>query len=226
MAIINDISENDNLSGTEQNDQIYNGAGNDTLISGSGKDSLVGASDSILTAAESGDNSVFYDFQDDIDATTDFSVGKKSLVTSKVNRINGTSKDDYLPGTSKNDQIYGYGGNDILIGGLGNDYLVGGSGNDTLTGNGGRDTFVLYYSAGDIDTLTDYTLGTDSISITSAPNRSTGLKTLGSTDSKIEPLDKYLSYNPANGALYYMHQQLASLPLGLDPSQVIGDIIG
>ncbi len=268
MAIINDISGNDNLTGTEQNDQIYSSAGNETVIAGSGRDSLVGASDGILAAPESGDNSVFYDSKDGIDAITDFSTGKDSVVTSKVNKIYGTPGDDSgnksLIGTKQADEIYGYegndeiygdagndkiyggadndtvygdagndkiyggAGNDTLIGGLGKDYLVGGSGNDTLTGGEGKDTFVLYYSGGGIDTLTDYTLGTDSISITSAPNRSlTDQITLGSTRSAgIEPPDKYLSYNPANGNLYYMEQKLALLPPGLDASQVIGDIIG
>jgi hypothetical protein len=143
-----------------------------------------------------------------------------------ANRIDGTDANDYLTGTDKDDKIYGGAGNDTLIGGLGKDYLVGGLGNDTLTGGGGKDTFVLHYSGGGIDTLTDYTPGTDSISITSAPNISTGPIRLGSTGFRIERPDMYLSYNPVNGALYYMHQQLALLPPGLNPSQVIGDIIG
>lgn len=230
MGIINDISGNDYLTGTEQNDQIYDGAGNETLISESGEVSLVnGSNDGILIAPDSGDNSVFYDSKDGIDIITDFSTGKDSVVRSVANRIDGTPGDDCLTGTDKNDQIYGYEGNDTLIGGLGKDHLDGGSGNDKLSGGEGKDTFVLYYSGGGIDTLTDYTVGIDSISITSArnaPNRSlTDSITLGTTYGYERP-NKYLSYNPDNGDLSYMHQKLASLPPGLDPSQVIDDIIG
>lgn len=157
--------------------------------------------------------------------------------------IHGTSGNDKndkkLSGTEQADEIYGYEGNDeliggsdndLLVGGSGNDYLVGGPGNDTLIGGEGRDTFVLYYSGGGLDTITDFTGGIDSISITSAPNTSsTDLLTLGTTQY-IELPDSYLSYNPVNGALSYLRQsnwqQIATLPTGLDPNQVIGDIDG
>ncbi|BBD67880.1 hypothetical protein NIES4072_48190 [Nostoc commune NIES-4072] len=79
--------------------------------------------------------------------------------------IHGTSGNDYLTGTSVNDQIYGYAGNDTLIGGAGNDYLEGGSGNDRLTGGSGKDTFVLYYSGGGIDTITDFSVNDDILKI-------------------------------------------------------------
>ncbi|MEH1874236.1 calcium-binding protein [Nostoc sp.] len=79
--------------------------------------------------------------------------------------IQGTAANDYLVGTQGNDQIYGYGGNDTLIGGQGNDYLEGGSGNDYLIGGSGRDTFVLYYSGGGIDTITDFSVNDDILKI-------------------------------------------------------------
>ncbi|WP_135075376.1 FecR domain-containing protein [Terasakiella sp. SH-1] len=56
------------------------------------------------------------------------------------------------------------GGNDILSGGLGNDTLVGGYGNDILTGGDGADTFAFDVSSGS-DVITDFTTGTDKISI-------------------------------------------------------------
>lgn len=83
--------------------------------------------------------------------------------------IQGSPGNDYLPGTQVNDQIYGNGGNDTLIGAAGNDYLVGGVGNDILTGGSGKDTFVLYYSGGGIDRITDFSFQTDVLKITSAP---------------------------------------------------------
>ncbi|WP_375512885.1 hypothetical protein [uncultured Nostoc sp.] len=83
--------------------------------------------------------------------------------------IQGSPGNDYLAGTQVDDQIYGNGGNDTLIGATGNDYLVGGVGNDILTGGSGKDTFVLYYSGGGIDTITDFSFQTDVLKITSAP---------------------------------------------------------
>lgn len=65
--------------------------------------------------------------------------------------------------------IYGGSGDDTLIGGAGSDHIYGGLGADTLTGGGGADVF-MYNSAEEstsinFDTLTDFTLGTDSLKI-------------------------------------------------------------
>jgi Ca2+-binding RTX toxin-like protein len=137
----------------------------------------------------------------------------------------GTELADEIYGLEGNDTLKGGAGNDTLVGGLGKDYLVGGAGNDTLTGGAGRDTFVLYYSGGGIDRIRDYTVGTDSISFTSARNTPlTDLVTLGSTRPGFEPPSRYLSYNPTNGALFYLSQQIAWLPTGLDWNQVKNDI--
>ncbi|PHM07229.1 hypothetical protein [Nostoc sp. 'Peltigera malacea cyanobiont' DB3992] len=79
--------------------------------------------------------------------------------------IQGTPGNDYLTAIQGNNQINGYGGNDTLIGGSDNDYLVGGGGNDILTGGTGRDTFVLNYSGGGIDTITDFSVYDDFLEI-------------------------------------------------------------
>ena len=96
--------------------------------------------------------------------------------------IHGTSGNNHLTGTSGNDTIYGYAGNDTLIGGAGNDHLDGGSGNDRLTGGIGRDTFVLNYSGGGIDRITDFSVSDDILKITtptiSRTKASTGDDTL------------------------------------------------
>ncbi|MBD0304581.1 MAG: furin, partial [Tolypothrix sp. T3-bin4] len=82
--------------------------------------------------------------------------------------IHGTSGNNYLTGTQGSDQIYGYAGYDTLIGGAGNDNLVGGGGNDNLTGGSGRDTFVLNYSGGGIDTITDFSVTNDILKVTTS----------------------------------------------------------
>jgi Ca2+-binding RTX toxin-like protein len=83
--------------------------------------------------------------------------------------IQGTPGNDYLSAIQANDQIYGYQGDDTLIGGSGKNYLVGEGGNDILTGGSGRDTFVLYYSGGGIDTITDFSFQTDVLKFTTTP---------------------------------------------------------
>ncbi|MDZ8224503.1 MULTISPECIES: hypothetical protein [unclassified Nostoc] len=95
--------------------------------------------------------------------------------------IHGTSGSNYLTGTSLNDQIYGHEGNDTLIGGAGNDYLEGGSGNDRLTGGSGKDTFVLYYSGGGIDTITDFSVNDDILKINTPTVSATNAISKGST---------------------------------------------
>src|SRR4028119_1636735 len=71
--------------------------------------------------------------------------------------INGSSGNDNLTGTEGNDYIYGFEGRDTLVGGFGDDILDGGAGSDT---------FVLYYSDGGIDTITNFSVSEDSISVT------------------------------------------------------------
>lgn len=88
--------------------------------------------------------------------------------------IQGTPGNDYLTAIQGNNQINGYEGNDTLIGGSGKDYLVGGGGNDILTGGTGRDTFVLNYSGGGIDTITDFSVYDDRLEITTPPIASIG----------------------------------------------------
>ncbi|MEG4634883.1 calcium-binding protein, partial [Microcoleus sp. AR_TQ3_B6] len=51
-----------------------------------------------------------------------------------------------------------------LIGGNGADTLMGGLGSDTLTGGNGKDIFVFASGEG-IDTITDFSLGTDKIGL-------------------------------------------------------------
>ncbi len=92
----------------------------------------------------------------------------ETLISSGVKNvaIQGTPGNDYLTAIQVNEQINGDEGDDTLIGGSGNDYLVGGGGNDILTGGSGRDTFVLDYSGGGIDTITDFSFNNDIVKIT------------------------------------------------------------
>ncbi len=73
-------------------------------------------------------------------------------------RIVGNTKNNYIAGTEKNDTIDG---------GTGSDTIEGGKGNDVLTGGAGKDVFI--YNSGDgNDTITDYTVGDDTLKVVGA----------------------------------------------------------
>lgn len=138
--------------------------------------------------------------------------------------INGSSGNDYLTGTE---------GNDFICGFAGNDTLVGGSGDDTLKGGAGSDTFILNYSGGGIDTITDFSVRQDAISITTAPqgvslssyninraNSPDGSNVLGHNRFRVEYNSFGVGYNRHTGALYYNNQQIAWLPSSLNFSKI------
>ncbi len=84
----------------------------------------------------------------------DASVGNDTI-TGGVNNVFGSNFNDAISGSSANE---------FLNGGGGNDTITGGGGNDTLTGGAGSDNFIFNPNFGK-DTITDFTPGTDSISI-------------------------------------------------------------
>lgn len=154
------------------------------------------------------------------------------------NTLQGTAENDIISGLAGNDSLEGGNGEDTLIGGSGKDTLVGGFGNDTLTDNAGDNTFVLYYSGGGIDTITNFSVSQDFILVTSAPINSVDGRLNsnlvkaedafidnsieGGSSSRIR-IEGVLKYNKRNGALFYGQEQIAWLPRGLNLS---GDNVG
>lgn len=81
--------------------------------------------------------------------------------------INGREGNDTLKGGDGDDRLSGGAGNDKFSGGAGNDKLAGGAGKDVLTGGAGKDHFVFDTrpSAGNIDTVTDFSVVSDRLDL-------------------------------------------------------------
>jgi len=85
--------------------------------------------------------------------------------------ILGGTGNDVIRGESGADTLYGGQGDDLIVGGAGADYMSGDAGSDTLIGGQGNDHFVFDVRAGvlgnGIDTVTDFALGADHLTIVS-----------------------------------------------------------
>ena len=122
-------------------------------------------------------------------------------------------------------------GDDTIVGTTGNDFISGGLGNDTLTGNGGINTFVFDTtpSPTNIDSITDFQVGIDKISLESSIfNQLSGGTTLLGSEFEISSIgatsaSTRIVYDSATGALFYDADgtagaspvQFATLALGL-----------
>jgi Ca2+-binding RTX toxin-like protein len=81
----------------------------------------------------------------------------------QIEHVIGGEFADTLIGNAADNHLSGGRGGDALSGGAGVDTLIGGKGNDTLTGGADTDYFVIDKAAGDVDTITDFVVGTDRI---------------------------------------------------------------
>ena len=87
---------------------------------------------------------------------------------------------DVLTGDASDNKLWGLGGKDELDGGVGNDTLYGGAGddtldggdvgNDTLMGGPGADTFMFSGGRWGMDTIKDFTNGSDKIKVVGLSN--------------------------------------------------------
>ncbi|MDX8354570.1 calcium-binding protein [Cognatiyoonia sp. IB215182] len=73
-----------------------------------------------------------------------------------------------LAGTAGADILQGLAGNDVIEAGAGDDIIRDGAGSDMLSGGAGADVFILSQD-GELDTITDFTVGEDSIDLSLWP---------------------------------------------------------
>ena len=148
----------DVIDGSSGNDVFDGGAGNDTLNGGAGMDTAVyqfapNSVTVILGEAEA--QGIALDGFNTIDILSDI----ENIIASEFN--------DSLIGNSGNNSLTGRDGNDEISGGLGDDFITGSDGADNLTGGGGSDRFIYLSPSEGGDTITDFTQGTDKITVVS-----------------------------------------------------------
>ncbi len=182
------------LTGGDGNDSLFGSSGNDTLLGGIGDDSLDGGlgidnlnggvgndtyivdsvSDIIVEGLNAGtdlvNSSVSWTLADNFENLTLIGTGVITATGNSLNNIlRGNTAANTLTGGDGNDSLFGGSGNDSLLGGVGNDSLFGGIGKDTLTGGAGQDSLYLTDTrTGGYDTITDFTVGDDTIFISKA----------------------------------------------------------
>jgi Ca2+-binding RTX toxin-like protein len=202
----------DRLTGNAGNNVLSGGAGNDALAGGAGDDVLNGGAGADTMAGAAGSDTYHVDNVGDVVSE------------------NGASGTDtvlsYLPtytlgATMENGQIMIAGAADmtgnalanVLTGGDGANVLNGKAGSDALTGGSGLDIFVFdtaLDAATNLDVLTDFNVGDDTIRLDDAIFTSlvagaldAGSFISGDNLTAAADADDYLIYDSATGALQY-----------------------
>lgn len=142
----------DTLEGGGGNDLIAGGADNDLLLGGNGNDTLLAATgNDVLSAGAGNDSAEGWEGDDQIDGGS----GNDDLT--------GGDGNDTLTGGTGDDTLSGNGSNDAISGGGGNDLIRASEGLDTLTGDGGADTFQFAATGQDLNLISDFKQGTDTM---------------------------------------------------------------
>jgi Ca2+-binding RTX toxin-like protein len=222
----------DTIDGGAGSDQIDAGDGNDKIAAGDGDDDVIGgAGNDIVTGGLGNDTILTGDGNDIVDAGAgdDFIVGgdgagddtynggvgidtvKYTSATAaiSVNLSTGTAKslikDNARIGSDKLSNI------ENVIAGNYSDTITGSKVSNILTGGFGNDTFVfnsLLNGTTNVDTITDFTSGSDKIALSKSifkafsKDKTVAAEKLVNGDRAIDAND-YLVYDKATGKLYY-----------------------
>jgi Ca2+-binding RTX toxin-like protein len=146
-------------------DTLDGGGGDDTLNGQGGDDILLaGAGRNTLNGGAGRDTADYANTNSQLDITLKGSKFADVL-------INGTAQDrlrniENITGGISDDRLIGDNRDNVIKGGAGGDLIAGGLGRDTLTGGSGGDGFVFASdSATNVDQITDFESGFDTISL-------------------------------------------------------------
>jgi VCBS repeat-containing protein len=247
---LNGGANNDTLIGGNGDDNLIGGNGNDLLVGGAGNDTLSGGngSDTYQVAGTEAQFDVISDGGSSGGVDTLQNTGNTALTLNGFSATNGIDVIDgnnqIIIGDAGNNvlnfsnvsltnvvRIDGGDGNDTIVGSAGADTIAGGAGADQLTGGAGTDTFVFNSFADGIDTITDFTAGSDRFNIAAAGFG--GLPVFGSPGllsptrftigASASSANTRFIYNSVNGALSFDQDgtgsaaqvQIAQLSTGL-----------
>jgi Ca2+-binding RTX toxin-like protein len=214
----------DTLYGDHGDNRLSGGAGNDILVGEAGADRLDGGAGVDTVAYDASGSGVRADLLNPATNTGD-AKGDSYIL---VENLDGSSFDDVLLGDnganviggnlvhstpSGNDRLYGRGGNDQLFGSDGNDLLEGGAGADRMTGGAGKDIFLFdtpLNAATNVDRITDFTPGADTIRLAHADFAALAPGALPAAAFYANPTgaaahdgSDRIVYDAASGGLYY-----------------------
>ncbi len=209
----------DVIKGNSGNNALKGEGGDDTLIGGFGGDILDGATGTDTASYLGSTAGVTVNLATGIasggDASGDYFLSIENVTGSAFNDLlTGNTLNNILDGGDGNDTLIGDAGNDILIGGAGSDSLTGGAGNDSLTGGAGNDFFRFNNKTDGIDTITDFSVVDDKITLLasgfgglSVGTLSTSAFVIGSTTTNFA---QRLIYNSTNGELWFDRDGIAT----------------
>jgi Ca2+-binding RTX toxin-like protein len=144
---------NDNMNGTDGDDRMSGGGGADTLNAFAGADEIFAGSGNDVVDAGEGDDKVRAGEGDD---EVEGGGGDDEILgEGGEDTIEAGAGDDAIEGGDDDDVIFAEDGNDVVAGGEGNDWIVGGDGDDTI----------VFGNAEGGDTLADFSVADDVISI-------------------------------------------------------------
>jgi hypothetical protein len=199
---------NDLFIGTSNADIINTLAGNDTLDGGTGRDTLTGGDGNDAYVVDDTGDKIIETNKFDIDSvqsSVNFTLPKyveNLTLTGKATLAIGNELENKLIGNELANTLKGLDGNDTLEGGKGNDALTGGLGEDTFVFSLKDYDFMGDFAprAENIDTVVDFTKGTDKIAL-SAAFAFKGFAVVANLKQSVG--DASLIYDNATNALYF-----------------------
>jgi Ca2+-binding RTX toxin-like protein len=222
---ISGLDGRDTLLGEAGGDELFGGNQDDRLDGGFGNDLLHGGND-IDTAAFQGWHGLIsgpLSIQISLGRNGGDGFAERRTLTGivverdilrEIENVDGSNFSEKIQGNELRNRLNGNGGGDRLEGGDEDDVLNGGLGADTLVGGAGRDSFEFdtALGAGNIDTINDFSVLSDTITLDTAVFTELELNGFDVRVLDAEAFrfgaaavdaDDRIIYNSVTGALFY-----------------------